>query len=107
MIISLEEIKKRKDLGKYKEALDSIRLFLKQEPLDDNLRFEAEKLKIVILAITEQLNESLELCKKLLERIEKSENKSQIAEILLIKSEILINLEDFDEYLRQLSLLQK
>ena len=107
MTISLEEIKKKKNLGKYKEALDSIRLFLKQELLDDNLRFEAEKLKIVILAITEQLNESLELCKNLLERIEKSENKSQIAEILLIKSEILLELEDFDKYHKTIEIAKK
>ncbi len=107
MIISLEEIKKKKNLGKYKEALDSLKLFLKQEVLDDNLRFEAEKLKIIIVATMGQLNESLEQCKNLLERIKKSKKKNQIAEILLIKSEILLDLEDFDEYSKTIEITKK
>ncbi|MCG3261075.1 MAG: tetratricopeptide repeat protein, partial [Candidatus Heimdallarchaeota archaeon] len=86
-------------------------LFLKQEVLDDNLRFEAEKLKITILAIIGQLDKSLESCNNLLERTEKTENKSQIAEILLIKSDILFDLNylsrDFDEYLKTIENAKK
>ncbi|GAI78877.1 unnamed protein product, partial [marine sediment metagenome] len=82
-----------------------------QEKLEENLKYEAEKLKTVILVTMGQLNESLELCKNLLERTEKSENKSQITEILLIKSDILLDLNylsrDFDEYLKTIENAKK
>ena len=42
LVNSLEENKKKKNLGKYKEALVSLRLFLKREALNDNLRLFEE-----------------------------------------------------------------
>ena len=111
MTTSLEEIIKLKNYCKYQEALDSVKKLLEEEELEEDLKFNAEKLQIIILGTMGQSNEALELCNNLLTHLNKTGNKSQTAAILLIKSEIFLdmgqNSRKFDDYHKTIEKVEK
>ena len=114
MTTNLKEIKKLKNYAKYQEALDSVKLFLKKDDLEDNIRYEAEELQIYILLWMNKFKEALEFCNNLLKRTKKRKNKFQIANTLILKSEILFWLNravrqefNFDDYFEELNKAEK
>ena len=104
----LNEIKFLKNRKKYKESLDLVNEFLKEEGLDQKSKYGAIKLKVKILLEADQFEESLESCINLLEYIRQNKENSQIAYVLLLKSEILLlknfnstrNYDDYDKSIK-------
>jgi tetratricopeptide (TPR) repeat protein len=114
MSSSLDEIKVLRNHAKYQEALDSVKLFLEKDNLEDNIRYEAEKIQIYTLMNMNKYKESLEFCNSLLKRMEKEKNKIQIADALILKSEVLLymiryNRQDynFEDYFKELNKSEK
>ncbi|MHA1516206.1 MAG: hypothetical protein ACTSPF_11785 [Candidatus Heimdallarchaeaceae archaeon] len=99
----LDEIKFLKNRKKYKESLNLVTEFLEEEGLDQKSKYVAIKLKVKILLEAEQFEESLESCINLLEYIRQNKENSQIADVLLLKSEILLlknvdSTRNYDDY---------
>ena len=103
MVDILDEIKFLKNRKKYKESLDLVTEFLKEESLDQKSRYEVEKLKVKTLIGAERLEEALKSCITLLEYVRQNKENSQIAYVLLLKSEILLlkniySTRNYDDY---------
>ncbi|TET76779.1 MAG: tetratricopeptide repeat protein, partial [Candidatus Heimdallarchaeota archaeon] len=92
-----------KNRKKYKESLDLVTEFLKEEGLDQKSKYEAIKLKVKILLDAEQFEESLKSCITLLEYVQQNKENNQIAYVLLLKSEGLLlknfySTQKYDDY---------
>jgi len=103
LVVTLDEIKFLKNRRKYRESLDLVNEFLKEESLDQKSRYEVEKLKVNILIGAEQFEEALKSCTTLLEYVRQNRENSQIAYVLLLKSEILLSMsfnstQNYDDY---------
>jgi tetratricopeptide (TPR) repeat protein len=95
---TLEKITTKMNEGKFREALETVQVLLKETEIEERTRYEAQKLYIILLRRVDEISESLNQANNLIKQFESSNNFAKLCEILLLKSRNYIELIDWEEF---------